>query len=492
MEDALPVHSEMITSSTNGTLTGQIDIAEEKPVSSQRSGLKQGIFAHMRAGMKVYGAALVGTAAYIPLIASALTSGFYFAPPASLLPEPLYGWHPIVYGGLVAVGLCLVASIFFYHFTTAKGVNNRGYDTLINSKNQLKAQLDVIESQHHNITWSFNQQVALREARDGYNALIKKLSESSAGLQWVLGTGYIDVWSTFHRAEEAMIEVEPVEMVIRGALHDKLAIQDSKMAHEVELLIKLRRAVICLDEAMNVHFRRGREEEDEFEIRKLRLQLDRIAKKVGIDLEDNQVFGSDTSALMDDTNQEAMARATIREVRHTLNEFRDGLWEGLVRSRNHLMATIFVTGLVTHLLLCIAILTSAPKAPSMLAAASFYIIGAIAGLFGRIRRESINHNATNDYGLSIARLVATPPLSGLAGIGGVLIYSTLLNGHNMMTSFIADFVFVLNRPDYFLVAAIFGLAPNLITRSLQERSERYFSALNRSKGAEVDLSDDGS
>jgi len=62
----------------------------------------------------------------------------------------------------------------------------------------------------------------------------------------------------------------------------------------------------------------------------------------------------------------------------------------------------------------------------------------------------------------------------------------------MMTSFIADYVFVLNRPDYFLVAAIFGLAPNLIARSLQERSEKYFSALNRSKGAEVDLSDDGS
>ena len=492
MEDALPGHSEMITSNTGGTLTGRIDIAEEIHVGSQRSDLKQGIFAHVRTGMKAYGAALVGLAAHIPLIASALTAGFYFAPPVSLFSEPLSGWHPIVYGTLVTVGLWLVASIFFYHFTTAKGVNNRGYDTLINSMNQLKAQLDVIESQHHNKKWHLYQQVALREARDGYNALTKKLSESSAGLQWVLSTGYIDVWSTFHRAEEAMIEVEPVEMVIRGALHDKLAIQDSKMAHEVELLIKLRRAVICLDEAMNVHFRRGREEVDEFEIRKLRSQLDRVAKKVGIDLEDDQTFGSDTSALIDDTNQEAMARATIREVRHTLNEFRDGLWEGLVRSRNHLMATIFVTGLVTHLLLCIAILTSAPKAPSMLAAASFYIIGAIAGLFGRIRRESINHNATNDYGLSIARLLATPPLSGLAGIGGVLIYSTLLNGHNMMTSFIADYVFVLNRPDYFLVAAIFGLAPNLIARSLQERSEKYFSALNSSKGAEVDLSDDGS
>ena len=291
MEDALPGHSEMITSNTGGTLTGRIDIAEEIHVGSQRSDLKQGIFAHVRTGMKAYGAALVGLAAHIPLIASALTAGFYFAPPVSLFSEPLSGWHPIVYGTLVTVGLWLVASIFFYHFTTAKGVNNRGYDTLINSMNQLKAQLDVIESQHHNKKWHLYQQVALREAREGYNALTKKLSESSAGLQWVLSTGYIDVWSTFHRAEEAMIEVEPVEMVIRGALHDKLAIQDSKMAHEVELLIKLRRAVICLDEAMNVHFRRDREEEDEFEIRQLRLQLDRVAKKVGIDLGDDQAFG---------------------------------------------------------------------------------------------------------------------------------------------------------------------------------------------------------
>src|SRR5437868_4750536 len=104
MEDALPVHSEMITpntngsltgrsemitSNTNGSLTGRIDIAEEKHVDSQRSGLKQGIFAHVHAGMKVYGAALVGTAAHIPLIASALTAGFYFAPPVSLFSEPL-------------------------------------------------------------------------------------------------------------------------------------------------------------------------------------------------------------------------------------------------------------------------------------------------------------------------------------------------------------------------------------------------------------------
>src|SRR5947209_16606330 len=109
MEDALPGHSEMITSNTNSSLTGRIDIAEEKHVDSQGSGLKQGIFAHVRTGMKAYGAALVGTAAHIPLVASALTAGFYFAPPVSLFSEPLSGWHPIVIGTSVTVGLSPVA-----------------------------------------------------------------------------------------------------------------------------------------------------------------------------------------------------------------------------------------------------------------------------------------------------------------------------------------------------------------------------------------------
>jgi hypothetical protein len=55
----------------------------------------------------------------------------------------------------------------------------------------------------------------------------------------VLALGYINAWGKLHRAEEALIEVEPVEVVIRGALHDKLGIQNSTMNSRDELLILL-------------------------------------------------------------------------------------------------------------------------------------------------------------------------------------------------------------------------------------------------------------
>ena len=43
-------------------------------------------------------------------------------------------------------------------------------------------------------------------------------------------------------------------------------------------------------------------------------------------------------------------------------------------------------------------------------------------------------------------------------------------------------IFALSRPEFIIAAAFFGLAPNLIIRGLQERSEKYISALRSSKG----------
>ncbi len=48
------------------------------------------------------------------------------------------------------------------------------------------------------------------------------------------------------------------------------------------------------------------------------------------------------------------------------------------------------------------------------------------GLFSRIYRESLTSTAVDDYGLTLARLIATPLLSGLAGVGGVVLFSTFV------------------------------------------------------------------
>jgi hypothetical protein len=348
----------------------------------------------------------------------------------------------------------------------------------------VEARLKEIESQSPNGKpgqLAKYQLVALREAHNNFADLDSFLYRSPAGLQWVLGIGYINAWGKLHRAEEALIEVEPVEMVIRGALHDKLAIQDSNISSRDELLMKMRQAVKELYPAMESRFRTNRPGEDSEEIHKLKKYLKQIADKVGIDLDDD-LSDKSTENQVISAEAEARARLTLREVRRTLNEFRDRLWEGLVRARNQLAGTIFVAGLVTHILLTIFILSSIATPNEFLAAAIFYMVGAVAGLLGRVHRESQISTAVDDYGLSLARLVATPLLSGLAGIGGVFLFSTILAEPNPIS---IPNIFALNRPDFIIAAAFFGLTPNLLIRGLQERSEKYMSALKSSKGAEV-------
>jgi hypothetical protein len=84
------------------------------------------------------------------------------------------------------------------------------------------------------------------------------------------------------------------------------------------------------------------------------------------------------------------------------------------------------------------------------------MVGAVAGLFGRIYRESQISTAFDDYGLSLTRLAATPLLSGLAGVGGVLLFSTLLTeplASTTNTTLTVANIFALSRPEFLRTCA---------------------------------------
>src|SRR5205823_1635352 len=68
-------------------------------------------------------------------------------------------------------------------------------------------------------------------------------------LRWVLGLGYVDAWRTLHRAEEALIEVEPTEGVILNAKRDRVSIQGSTISNRDELLNELMQATTALASA---------------------------------------------------------------------------------------------------------------------------------------------------------------------------------------------------------------------------------------------------
>ncbi len=442
------------------------------------------IFDYIKIGLKAYSASLVETLVVVPIVASVVTIGLYLSTPPSTTPS----WYPVVFGMLYTYIAWWVIALLFSCFTTLQTSNPRSYGLLITRLHQLEARLKEIEVQSRdgkNGQMARYQLVALREAYNNFEDLERLLYKYPSGLQWMMCIGYINAWGKLHRAEEALIEVEPVEMVIRGAMHDKLAIQDSNLSSRHELLKKMRLAVKELYPAMESRFRTNRTDEESEEIHKLKKHLKQIADKLAVDLDDD-ISKKNIGNQAISVEAEARARLTLREIRRTLNEFRDRLWEGLVRARNNLFTTIFIAGFVTHILLIVFILSSISNQNALLAAAVFYSVGAVFGLAGRIYRESQISTAVDDYGLSLARLIATPVLSGLAGIGGVLLFSTILvdPGPTQITQ-----IFVLNRLDFIIAAAFFGLTPNLLIRGLQQRAEKYMSALKSSKGAVEEVSD---
>ena len=220
---------------------------------------------------KAYFVALFMMGVIMHLVASVATAALYFSHAHPMLPflPPLdQTWYAPIYGTVLSWIFCLLGVALSSYFATARGANMRSYGLLRARLAQLKARLGIYELPRH---WSVRdclkqyadkmdiqekfRLVALQEAYTCYANASKSLWQERAGLHWVLGMGYINAWSMLHRTEEALVEVEPAEMVIRGALHDKLSIQNSTMSNRDELIEKLTQAVIDLSPEAGVYFK---------------------------------------------------------------------------------------------------------------------------------------------------------------------------------------------------------------------------------------------
>jgi len=134
---------------------------------------------------------------------------------------------------------------------------------------------------------------------------------------------------------------------------------------------------------------------------------------------------------------------------------------GLVRARNQLMVTAFLTTFFTYILVIIAILANVPRMTNTIDAMVFYFLGAIVGLFGRLFDERNADTVMDDYGLSMARIIVTPLISGLAALVGVLFVTTSSTVDTIYNITLQNLVF----------AAVLGFAPNILISSLQSKSE---------------------
>lgn len=346
--------------------------------------------------LRGYGAALIATARFLPGAAALATVVIYLTPWSG----SIGGTNAPFWGSGIALVAWMTVAIFCLRFTDAQYAIPSSYGELRQRLDLLKSQLSVLctENTRHNVPCKI---MACKQA----HAQIEMIEEefNQRGLSWALARGYINVWNRLHRAEEAMIEVAPQEVVIAGALNDVLRLQGSNIDHDEALIYRLRQAIDVI-------------EPDALRYLKGPLANNPPDRPPAVTAAANLGAGAPGG----NTSQQAQARAVLRDVRCAINEFRDGRWNGLIVARNRLIATMIFTGMTAYMLLSIAIILGVQR-PAIAAASTYYLVGATIGLLNQLRSASQNDTAVEDYGLSAARLITMPLLCGLAAIGGVVL-----------------------------------------------------------------------
>ena len=409
-----------------------------------------------------FAAALIATAPMVP-IASILLSALVYIAGAPYWAVPAVGWA-------VFFVVWPLAALAVRDTMSARRASPRRYGMLRKALLELDAHLAI--TQHDDLiaplpddgtpaTAAWNEAVGYR------NAILADLAVQDA--RWVLGIGYVNAWTLLYQAKEATIEYEPADAVLEVALYDEQRLIGSNIDNADLLLDKLRRAVLRLYPDATCY-------------------LSRLPA------------GCEPAATHQKDKMEALA--VLRTVRNTIDEYRDERWMGIVRARNQLMLAVFVTGVLTTALVGYAALVAGPSATTAKLAegpyATFatitglYLVGAIVGLFNRLYIESKADTAVDDFGLATARLITTVLFSGLAAVGGVLVtimlYNTVLppaaRGNNPRAVGIDDIFNLHTYPLDVVIAAIFGIAPNLLISSLQQQVARYVGDIRSSSASD--------
>src|SRR6266852_661201 len=366
-----------------------------------------------------YFGALVLLAAIIPLpfLAALITIIVYLSPSS-------FQWlgasaMVIIFGLIITLVLWLLLAIPCRSFATAKGGKPSDFASLQRTAGVLEKQLEVVICERATQDTEYKAAIAdIESNRKNYYDML-----NCNGLPWVSYTGYVSMWDRINKVDEAMIGVLPCQTVIESANYDELSLTDSGVPGSNDLLTLLEEAIATLSS-------------------------DPTSPSA---VNNGQVS----------QQSEQKARANIRKVKSALHKFTNERWDGLVRARNQLMVTAFLTTFFTYILVIIAILAYVPRMTNTIDAMVFYFLGAIVGLFGRLFDERNADTVIDDYGLSMARIIVTPLISGLAALVGVLFVTTSSTIDTIYKISLQNLVF----------ASVLGFAPNILISILRSKSE---------------------
>jgi len=475
-------------------------------------------------------AALWVFAPLMPVVAAAVSVGTYLLIPATGdVPD-----HPV---DAVAVGIC--AALAAWAISAFPGsllarrerAQTRVYGDLVQRYLVLDARAEAEYAQRVKTAGSIEQPADAESPQPDPPRMPKALHEarvlladvrdqlysdkwSGPALRWALSAGYLGLTRQLHRAEEALMVVESPSELVGDVLHDDLSLEDSGLRNPFAMRRIIRDAMHVLSPGVEESLLRP---------------VPALPKGTTlVSTTEAQIAETGThGAAKAPTTEEA--REALREVRFAINDYRDDIFDSFVRGRNQLIWTYLALAISTYVLLALGMLFGIPKL-SLVSVSVLYLVASLIGLFNRLRIEASHTPKVDTYGLYIARLLTGPLLSGLAGVAGVYLIAqapTFLGPLSAGTASIpaatavpvasalpgasplvasplpspaalaeATTVIQIAAPKpltevfnittnqlALLVAAIFGLAPGLLTTRLQAQVSRLERDLARSEPA---------
>jgi hypothetical protein len=428
--------------------------------------------------VRCYRVALIAYGLFLPYLIAIITIMALVQPAGvSFAPEWIASrvWLPenAVFAGLFgAIAIWFVVSLVLTRIATSEGANWHSFADLNAHLDMLKAAQPVHCA---NCTWE-SARVTCATIECHMKHAEKLLREP--GLHWVTGHGYSHLWRILQRADDDLIAVEPQEDVVRRALTARLRLIGSDIPHCKRHVKRLDTAIIALCPSMEALL-------DEYS----------DAGTEGA-IERQPVTAADVPASEPDANPESlseqMARENIRVVQRAIREYRDAQWSGLLEVRNRLWTTTFATEVGAVALLGLAVVAATPDqreavAAGVVGAATFFLIGGVVGgLYSRLRFAMEAESAVEDYGVSTARLFATPLFSGLAAVGGVILTEAVAQLAQPSAQAIGIGQMFELTAAHLIMAALFGLVPARFFDRLGQADEkvanlRSTQALSRDK-----------
>jgi hypothetical protein len=373
--------------------------------------------------------------------------------------------YAIGMGLVITTVAWLAVGFVFTQYARIDHAQPRNYAELVDRFKMLAADVEVFASDTH-VNRLQNEEhdnalVARGQLRDVVPTIARTLgleagTPPASGRRWALRSGYVDLWNTLNRAEEALIELNSDPNVIAAALHDKRRLEGSAIGNAKHFAEDIDDAIATLRDA-----------------------------------------GADVKARVE-------ARRKLRDIRQEINNYRNANYDQMLDARHQLLSRMVFTGVVADLILVLALVMGVDQT-LVLGASAFYLVGAVIGLFSRLYAESSTSSTVDDYGLVDARLLVTPLISGLAAVAGVALSAMLLlPGSDILAPATVDDtgktvniasevrtppelseIFDLDaNPGGLVIAAVFGLTPGLLLERLKSEAEKYKSNLQTSSASD--------